>query len=84
MSPSIDVEIDRNMFAFQSQLSSILTNHRGEFALIRDQQIVELFVSLKGAITAAHERFADNIYSIQEVTDQPIDLGFYSHADNYG
>lgn len=82
MTPAIDVEIDRNMFAFQSHLSSILGSHRGQYALLRDQQIVEFFVSLKSALQAAHERFSDDRYSIQEVTDQPIDLGFYSHADN--
>lgn len=84
MSIAIDLEIDRNMFAFQSQLAGIIEQHRGQFALLRDQKIVEIFDSLRKAIDVAHQKFADGKFSIQEVTDQPIDLGFYSHAENLG
>jgi hypothetical protein len=84
MSIAIDLEIDRNMFAFQSQLAGIIDEHRGQFALLRDQKIVEIFGSLRKAIDTAHQKFSDGRYSIQEVTDQPVDLGFYSHVENLG
>lgn len=84
MSTAIDLEIDRNMFAFQSQLAGLLDKHRGHFALLRDQQIVEIFESLRKAIDVAHQKFSDGKFSIQEVTDRPIDLGFFSHAENLG
>lgn len=84
MSATIDLEIDRNMFAFQSQLAGILEKHRGHFALLRDQQIIEIFQSLRKAIEVAHHKFSDGRFSIQEVTDRPIDLGFFSHVENLG
>ena len=32
------------------------------------------------AYRAGLERFPDRVFSIQEVTDEPIDLGFFSHV----
>jgi hypothetical protein len=29
------------------------------------------------------ETFADGVFSIQEVTDEPIDLGFWSHVASH-
>lgn len=84
MSAAIDLEIDRNMFAFQSQLAGILDKYRGQFAVLRDQQIIGIFGSLRKAIDVAHQKFSDGRFSIQEVTDQPIDLGFFSHVENLG
>ena len=84
MSTAIDLEIDKNMFAFQSQVAGLLDKHRGHFALLRDQKIIDVFESLRKAIDVAHQKFADGKFSIQEVTDQPIDLGFFSHVENLG
>ena len=73
-------EVDRNYDAFTRVLGSILRAHRDQLALMRDGQIVGYFDTPKDALRAASERFPDGIFSIQEVTDEPIDLGFWSHV----
>ena len=76
-------EVDRNYDAFTRKLTSLLPNHRDEFALMRDGEIVDFFVKPGDANRAGVERFADGIFSIQEVTDEPIDLGFWSHVASH-
>lgn len=74
------IEVDRNYDAFMRMLGSILSEHRDQLALMRDGRIVGYFDRPREALQAASELFADGIFSIQEVTDEPIDLGFWSHV----
>lgn len=74
------LEVDRNYDAFMRILSSILAEHRDEYALMRDEKIVGFFKRPGDANRAGVETYSDGIFSIQEVTDEPIDLGFWSHA----
>jgi len=74
------VEVDRNYDAFMRVLGSILGDHRDQLALMRDGEIVGYFDKPREALRAAAELFPDGIFSIQEVTDEPIDLGFWSHV----
>ena len=48
--------------------------HNGEFVLIRDKKFIEYFSDCAGAYWYAREKYPDRIYSIQEITDQPIIL----------
>lgn len=73
-------EVDHNYDAFVRMLGSILNEHRDELALMREGKVVGYFATPRQALLAAAEQFPDGIYSIQEVTDQPIDLGFWSHV----
>jgi hypothetical protein len=74
------LEVDRNYDAFVRSLSTILNEHRGEYALMRHGKIVDYFDRPGAANVAGCERFKDGLYSIQEVTDEPIDLGFWSNV----
>jgi hypothetical protein len=73
-------EVDRNYDVFMRMLASILEEHRDQLALMRGGAIVGYFETPRDALLAAAERFPDGIFSIQEVTDEPIDLGFWSHV----
>jgi hypothetical protein len=73
-------EVDRNYDAFVKMLGSILPEHRDQLALMRDERVVSYFDTPRSALEAAYERFPDGIFSIQEVTDEPLDLGFWSHV----
>jgi len=74
------VEVDRNYDAFNRMLSSIIGEHRDQLALMRDGKIVGFFETPRAALEAADKLFPDQVFSIQEVTDEPIDLGFWSHV----
>ena len=73
-------QVDLNYDAFVRMLGGILADHRDELALMRDGEVVGYFLTPREALRAATERFPDDIFSIQEVTDEPIDLGFWSHV----
>ena len=73
-------EVDRNYDAFMRMLSSLLSEHRDQYALMRTGEVVGFYNTPRQVLEAAAERFPDGIFSIQEVTDDPIDLGFWSHV----
>ncbi len=75
-------EVDRNYDAFMRMLSDLIADHRDQLALMRDGNVVGYFNTPREALRAASESFPDGIFSIQEVTDEPIDLGFWSHVGN--
>jgi hypothetical protein len=78
----ISVEVDRNYDFFQRNIARYVPEHRGEFALIRGRKVIEFFDDPGEAASEGSRRFPDQIFSIQEVTDAPIDLGLYSYAGN--
>ncbi len=73
-------EVRRNYEAFLQQLPGLLVTHRGKFALMRDAKIVEFFDTSADAYRAGQKLFQDQRFSIQQVIDSPVDLGFFSHA----
>ena len=75
-----ELEVDRNYDAFVRMLAGIIGTHRDQLALMRDQEIVGFYDTPHQALEAADRLFPDRIFSIQEVTDEPIDLGFWSHV----
>lgn len=74
------IEVDRNYDAFTRVLGQLLTEHRDRYALMRDEKVIEIFDNPGDANVAGSDRFSDSVYSIQEITDEPIDLGFWSHV----
>jgi len=73
-------QVDQNYDAFQRMLASLLADRRGQYALMRDRDVVEFFDDPGDAYRAGLRRFSDHLFSIQEVDDEPIDLGIFSHA----
>ena len=73
-------EIDANYDAFQRILASLLTDHRNRYALMRRREVISIVDTPGEAFDIGMDRYPDGIFSIQEVTDEPIDLGFFSHV----
>lgn len=74
------IEVDRNYDAFTRALGGIMAAHRDQYALMREGAIVAYFDKPGDAYREGAARYPDMIFSIQEVTDEPIDLGFWSHV----
>ena len=74
------LEVRANYDAFMKQLPQLLATHVGKFALMRHGQIVDFFDTPGDANRAGIKLYSDALFSIQEVTDSPVDLGFFSHA----
>jgi hypothetical protein len=85
--PSSDVlerEIDGNYAAFMEKLEALLREHRsGQFALMRNRAIVQLFDSAADAVRFGRKAFGDHIFSVQEVRERPFDSGYFSHGGPY-
>lgn len=74
-------QVKRNYEAFAQRLPGLLASHQGKFALMRDGEIVEFFDTARDAYVAGQKLFKDDqLFSIQEVVEAPVDLGFFSHA----
>ena len=80
MADIFDAEVDANFDAFRLELPKLVPQYSGQFALLRHQRIEGFFEDARAALAAGVSRFGDSIFSIQEVTEQPVDLGFFSHA----
>jgi hypothetical protein len=73
-------EVDRNYDYFQRNLTTFMHDHAGEYAVLKARKVLEFFHRPGEAYRYAIATIPDGIFSIQEVTDEPIDLGFFSHV----
>ena len=73
-------EIERNYSAFSKKLPKLLETHAGKFALLRHEEVVEFFDSARDAYVYGQKEFEDGLFSVQEVSDTVVDLGWFSHA----
>lgn len=80
MTNTQEVEVDQNFEAFQALLPDIIDKCRGQHALMKNRSIVGFYATSWDAFRAGKQKFGDDAFSIQEVTDQPVDLGFFSHV----
>ena len=73
-------EVDRNYEAFIALLPDILSRHRGQYALLHNQNIVTYFGNSLSAMVEGMRQFGDGRFSVQEVTTEKDNLGFYSYV----
>jgi hypothetical protein len=73
-------QVDKNYEAFCELLPSILPLHQNKYALMKDGIAVGFYSTLEDAYTTANQFYKDQPFSVQKVTDTPVDLGFFSHA----
>ncbi len=73
-------QVDRNYEAFLAMLPSILPLHQDKYALLKDGVAVGFYTTLEDAYMTANQFYKDQPFSVQKVTDTPVDLGFFSHA----
>lgn len=77
---ALKTEVEQNYDYFQRNVGRFLKEKPGQYALLRSQKIIGFYPAAGEAYRAGLKRFPDEIFSIQEVTDQPVDLGFMSIA----
>lgn len=82
MSDPYASEIAENYRCFQAHVSLLMREHAGEYALMHDRKLVGVYPHITAAMEEGHGRYSDGMFSIQRVTDRPLDLGFLSHASD--
>ena len=75
-------QVDDNFSVFQKKLDSgvIPEDKYGFFALMRNGEIVGYYTTWEDANAAGLLAFTDQLFSIQEVTDKVVELGFFTYA----
>jgi hypothetical protein len=84
MQADVDAEVSNNFKYFQGVVASLIAQHAGQFALIKNCQIRSYHPTSAQALVAGYQGFPDGIFSVQEVITKPLDLGFYSHVADHG
>lgn len=75
-------EVDANFDYFQRTLRRYLVDHRGQYALLKNKVVIGFYDEPGEADRAGRRKFIDGLYSIQQVADEPVNLGLYSNAGN--
>jgi len=73
-------EVDENLAFFVQEMPSLNSGHAGKFALIRHKAIIGYYDTVVDAVGTGNKMYADKLFSVQQVTDVPVDLGYFSHA----
>ena len=73
-------EVDANLEAFQKLLPELMEREADRWALMRHGKCVDFYDTFRDAMTAGNVQFKDGAFSIQEVTETVVDLGWYSRA----
>lgn len=84
MGQHTDTEVDTNFSAFRSMLPDLLQKAPGKYALLHSKELIGLYDTSVGAFIDGAKRFGEGAYSVQEVTQQADNLGFYSYAGGAG
>ena len=62
--------INQDYKFFEEKLPALLKDHRGRFALIKDQEIHGTYSSVEDALKHGYEQFGNTDFLIQEITDE--------------
>ncbi len=84
MAGARELEIRQNYAFFKGVVASLMDQQAGKFTLIHNREIVAYYSSPGEAVADGARRFGDSPFSVQRVTNRPIDLGFLSHATDNG
>ena len=73
-------EVDQNYEEFRKMLPNLLATYRDKYALMKAGKILGYYSTAQDAAVAAQTFIPDGLFSIQEVTDLAINLGFFTYA----
>ena len=75
-------EVDSNFEYLKGLLSTdkVPQEKYHTYALMKNQKIIDYFTTWEDANQAGKLGFSDNIFSIQKINRDIIDLGYLSHA----
>ena len=76
----IQDQIDRNYTAFKALLPDLMKTSGGKWALLHNATLEGVFDTARDAQLAGTKLYADGLFSVQEVRNRAVDLGWFSHA----
>lgn len=73
-------EVDGNYQALVAKLNQYMPRHSERFALLHNGKVEQFFDTWQDAYNAGNLIHKDAIFSVQKVTKQPADLGYFSRV----
>ena len=73
-------EVERNYASFQELLPELMKTIPGKYVVMHDRKIVATLPTFAEANHTGRMLYGDDVYSVQEVTETPVDLGWFSHV----
>lgn len=73
-------EVNENYDFFRTQISQLKDEHLNEFALLHDKEISNFFINEDDAIKIGIEKYGEGSFSVQQVNDSHIELGYQSYV----
>ena len=74
------LEVDKNFEFFKSKLQKLKIDHANKFALIHHQEIIAYYNDEMDAIDTGIREYDYGNFSVQQVAEKPIDLGYQSNV----
>ncbi len=78
------VEVDQNYEAFKILLPDLLKTDVNRYALMHNREVITCFDTSRDAMQAGRKLLGGKHFSVQQVTDKSVDLGYYSHVGVLG
>ena len=72
-------QVDQNYEAFKQQLHELMKSDPGRTALMQNGEVIACFDTDRDAYVSG-SRLLNGPFSLQEIRETPIDLGYYSHV----
>jgi len=72
--------LDANFAAFEKVLPEIIGQHHNEYALMRDGKIENFYSTPLDAYVTGMKFYPDEMFSIQKVSTEKLDLGTLTHV----
>ena len=76
----IEKEVKDNFGFFQKNKETLLKEHFNKVVLIRHKQFIDYFDTEEDAIKAGRLKYKDDMFSIQKINEEHVDLGFMGYA----
>ncbi len=73
-------EVRENYDFFKTQISQLKDGYLNKFALLHHKEITNFFTSEDDAIEIGIEKYGEGKFSVQQVNDSNIELGYQSHV----
>ncbi len=77
-------EVDQNYEVFKQMLPDLLQSDENRFALMHHGELITCFDTNRDALQAGKKLLEGKLFSVQKVTKQSVDLGYFSHAGIIG
>jgi hypothetical protein len=75
-------EVSANYQAFLADLPMLIASNSGRYAVYHHQRLIDIYDTYSAAIAFGVRTFDDRLFSVQEITGEPLTLGCPSDASD--